>query len=60
MVLKPHFHEFEKLPEVDPMAMLPWPSDMLRALFYGVLALLGVGAGPTGSGSVSASWRACG
>lgn len=43
--LKPHFVEFEKLPEVDPMAMLTVAADMLRALIYGVLAMLGVTAG---------------
>ena len=43
--LKPHFTEFEKLPEVDPMAMLTVAADMLRALIYGVLTLLGITAG---------------
>ena len=43
--LKPHFAEFQKLPEVDPMAMLVVAADMLRALIYGVLTMLGIGAG---------------
>jgi flagellar biosynthetic protein FlhB len=43
--LKPHFTEFEKLPEVDPMVMLTVAADMLRALIYGVLTLLGITAG---------------
>jgi len=43
--LKPHFAEFQKLPEVDPMAMLVVAADMLRALIYGVLTMLGLTAG---------------
>ena len=45
LTIKPHLTEFQKLPEVDPMAMLTVAFDMLRALFFGVLALLGAGAG---------------
>ena len=45
LTLQPHLSEFQKLPEVDPMAMLTVAFDMLKALFFGVLALLGAGAG---------------
>jgi len=45
LALKPHLTEFQKLPEVDPMAMLAVAMDMLKALVYGVLALLGITAG---------------
>ena len=45
LTLKPHFTEFQKLPEVDPMAMLVVAADMLKALIYGVLTLFGIGAG---------------
>jgi len=45
LALKPHFTEFQKLPEVDPMAMLVVAADMLKTLIYGVLTLFGIGAG---------------
>ena len=45
LALKPHMTEFQKLPEVDPMAMLTVASDMLKALVYGVLTMLGITAG---------------
>ena len=44
MVLKPHVREFELLPTLDPMAMLPLTAQMLRVLLMAILALLGVGA----------------
>ena len=44
LALKPHVNDFEKLSEVGPIAMLAVAYDMLRALFFGVLALLGAGA----------------
>jgi len=45
LAIKPHLNDFQKLPEVDPMSMLAVAFDMLRVLFFAVLALLGVGAG---------------
>jgi flagellar biosynthetic protein FlhB len=45
LALKPHLSEFQKLSEVDPLAMLSIAKEMLKALFFAVLALLGVGAG---------------
>jgi flagellar biosynthesis protein FlhB len=45
LALKPHMVEFQKLAEVDPMAMLTVASDMLKGLIYGVLAMLGITAG---------------
>jgi flagellar biosynthetic protein FlhB len=45
MVLKPHVREFELLPSLDPMAMLPLSVGILRTLFFSVVALLGAGAG---------------
>ncbi|MBV9508758.1 MAG: flagellar biosynthesis protein FlhB [Caulobacteraceae bacterium] len=44
IALKPHANDFEKLAETDPITMLVVAADMLRALFFGVLALLAVGA----------------
>ena len=44
LTLKPHTRELETLPALDLSALLPLSVDMLRGLFYGVLALLGVGA----------------
>jgi flagellar biosynthetic protein FlhB len=43
--IKPHLEDFQKLVSVDPLSMLVVAMDMLRALFFAVLALLGVGAG---------------
>lgn len=43
--LKPHVREFELLPALDPVAMLPLAIAILRTLFFSVLTLLGVGAG---------------
>ena len=43
-VLKPHFGDFQLLVGMDPDALLPLAIVMLKALFWGVLALLGVGA----------------
>jgi flagellar biosynthetic protein FlhB len=45
LVLKPHLTEFQKLPMLDPMAMLPMAAEMIKAVVFGVLALLGIGAG---------------
>jgi flagellar biosynthetic protein FlhB len=44
LVLKPHFGDFQLLVGMDPSALLPLAIIMLKALFWGVLALLGVGA----------------
>ena len=44
MVLKPHTREFQLLPTLDPMAILPLAAQMLRTLLMAILALLGVGA----------------
>jgi flagellar biosynthetic protein FlhB len=44
MAIRPHTKEFQSLVEVDPMAILPLSAEMLRTLFFAVLALLGVGA----------------
>jgi len=45
LALKPHLTEFQKMPEVDPMAMLTVAGDMLKGLIYGVLTLMGLTAG---------------
>jgi len=45
LAIKPHLNDFEKLSEVQPIGMLAVAFDMLRALFFAVLALLGAGAG---------------
>ncbi|HEY3887929.1 MAG TPA: flagellar biosynthesis protein FlhB [Caulobacteraceae bacterium] len=44
LVLRPHMGEFQLLVGMDPNALLPLAIDMLKALFWGVLALLGAGA----------------
>ncbi len=44
MVLRPHVHEFELLPTLAPVALLPLAAQMLKTLFLAILALLGVGA----------------
>ena len=44
-ILAPHAREFELLPGMDLMALLPFAMEMLRNLFFGVLAVLGVIAG---------------
>jgi len=41
----PHATRFQTLVAVDPLALLPVAAEMLRALFFAVLALLGAGAG---------------
>ena len=45
LALKPHLTEFQNLPLVDPMAMLSVAARMIKALIFGVLALLGIAAG---------------
>ena len=42
MTLRPHVVEFQELTNVDPMTLLNIAAVMLRALFFSVLALLGV------------------
>ncbi len=42
MAIRPHTTEFQTLVGMDPMAILPHAADMLRTLFFAVLALLGV------------------
>lgn len=42
--VRPHASEFQLLAGMDPLALLPLTGDMLRGLFFGVLALMGVGA----------------
>jgi flagellar biosynthetic protein FlhB len=44
LALKPHIAEFQNLTDVDPLTMLGIAAVMLRAMFYNVLALLGIGA----------------
>lgn len=44
-VLKPHASELEGLVSMSPMAMLPASQALLKALFFAVLAFLGVTAG---------------
>jgi flagellar biosynthetic protein FlhB len=44
-MLAPHAREFELLPLLDPMAMLPLAARMARDLFFGVLAFLALVAG---------------
>ena len=44
-ILKPHAREFELLPALDPMAVLPMAAGMVRDLFFGVLAFLAIVAG---------------
>jgi flagellar biosynthetic protein FlhB len=44
MVLKPHTREFELLPTMEPMALLPLAAQILKALLIAILAVLGVGA----------------
>jgi flagellar biosynthetic protein FlhB len=44
LVLRPHASEFQLLVGMDPNALLPLVGEMLRALFWGVVALLGAGA----------------
>jgi flagellar biosynthetic protein FlhB len=44
-MLAPHAREFELLPALEPMAVLPMAAQMMRALFFGVLAFLAVVAG---------------
>jgi flagellar biosynthetic protein FlhB len=45
LAIKPHLNDFERLSEIQPIGMLTVAFDMLRALFFAVLALLAVGAG---------------
>ncbi|MDR3513659.1 MAG: flagellar biosynthesis protein FlhB [Caulobacteraceae bacterium] len=44
MVMKPHVREFELLPTLEPMALLPMAAQLLRALLMAILGLLGVTA----------------
>lgn len=44
MVMRPHADELAGLAAADPLAMLPYANDVVRALFFAVLALLGAGA----------------
>jgi flagellar biosynthetic protein FlhB len=44
LILKPHFGDFQLLVGADPNALLALAIELLKALFWGVLALLGVGA----------------
>jgi flagellar biosynthetic protein FlhB len=43
--LKSHVTDFQKLSEMAPIAMLSVAFEMLRAMFFAVIALLAVGAG---------------
>jgi flagellar biosynthetic protein FlhB len=43
--LKPHLRQFELLPALDLMALLPLAGEIIKAMFFGVLVLLGLGAG---------------
>ena len=45
IVIRPHMGEFQLAVGMGPAAMLVLSGEMLKALFIGVLALLGVGAG---------------
>jgi flagellar biosynthetic protein FlhB len=44
MVLKPHAQEFQLLPTMDPVGMLPLVAKLLRDLVFAILGLLGAGA----------------
>ena len=44
MAIRPHTTQLQTLVSVDPLSILPRSAEMLRALFFAVLALLGVGA----------------
>jgi flagellar biosynthetic protein FlhB len=44
IVLKPHLREFETLPTLEPVAILPLSVTLVRALVMAVLGLLGAGA----------------
>ena len=44
-ILSPHAREFELLPALDPMSVLPMAAQMMRNLFFGVLAFLALVAG---------------
>ncbi len=44
-VLAPHAREFELLPALDPLLLLPMASQMLRGLLFAVLAFLALVAG---------------
>ena len=44
LVLKPHFGDFQLLVGADPNMLLTLSVELLKALFWGVLALLGAGA----------------
>ena len=44
-ILAPHTREFELLPSLDPMAMLPLAAGLLRDLFFAVLAFLALVGG---------------
>jgi len=44
-MLSPHAREFELLPALEPMAVLPMAVQMIRGLLFGVLAFLALVAG---------------
>jgi flagellar biosynthetic protein FlhB len=44
-ILAPHAREFELLPALEPMSLLPMVAQMLRGLLFGVLAFLALVAG---------------
>jgi flagellar biosynthetic protein FlhB len=44
-ILSPHARQFELLPALEPMAILPMAAEMIRGLFFGVLAFLALVAG---------------
>jgi len=44
-IMAPHAREFELLPSLDLMAILPLAVEMLRGLFFAVLAMLALVAG---------------
>jgi flagellar biosynthetic protein FlhB len=45
LILSPHAREFELLPALDTMSLLPMAAQMIRILFFGVLAFLALVAG---------------
>jgi flagellar biosynthetic protein FlhB len=44
LVLKPHWHELQNLPTLDPTGILPLSASILRSLVFAVAVMLGVGA----------------
>lgn len=45
VVMRPHAYEMVNLAQMEPQAILPAMGQLLKGLFYAVLALLGVTAG---------------